>query len=144
VIRDQQGRILLVRPSYKPTWDLPGGGAEIDESPRDAAIREVGEELGVEVEPGKLLAVDWLGPQSGYTEVLALLFDAGTLSSEQASHINVDGQEIIEAAFHTAADAMDLLDAEAASRLEAALTTPSSYLENGIHRGGAPNTHAPA
>ena len=38
---DAEGRILLVRPSYKPGWDLPGGYVEIGEAPVQGAAREV-------------------------------------------------------------------------------------------------------
>jgi 8-oxo-dGTP diphosphatase len=40
------GRILLVEPTYKDYWEVPGGAVEAGESPRAAAVREVGEELG--------------------------------------------------------------------------------------------------
>ena len=33
---DETGRLLLVEPTYKPTWEIPGGAMEADESPRDA------------------------------------------------------------------------------------------------------------
>lgn len=40
LFRDEVGRILLVDPRYKPDWDLPGGMAEANEPPLDAAIRD--------------------------------------------------------------------------------------------------------
>jgi hypothetical protein len=33
LLRDQRDRILLVDPTYKPDWDLPGGMAEANEPP---------------------------------------------------------------------------------------------------------------
>jgi 8-oxo-dGTP pyrophosphatase MutT (NUDIX family) len=44
-------RILLVRHTYgdRRRWELPGGGVKRREEPRDAASREVREELGLEV-----------------------------------------------------------------------------------------------
>jgi len=38
-----------VRPSRLPWWELPGGGVEAAESPEEAAVRELGEELGVDI-----------------------------------------------------------------------------------------------
>lgn len=43
LIRDEAGRVLLVDPTYKDGWDLPGGMVEANESPRAAAARELGE-----------------------------------------------------------------------------------------------------
>lgn len=60
LIRDEAGRILFVEPVYKPTLDIPGGTTEENESPLDACIREVREELGIEREIGLLLVVDWV------------------------------------------------------------------------------------
>ncbi len=44
-IVDQEMRVLLVEPTYKETWEVPGGMVELDESPREAARRECFEEL---------------------------------------------------------------------------------------------------
>lgn len=41
VFRDQQGRVLLVDPRYKPDWDLPGGMSDANEAPAETARREV-------------------------------------------------------------------------------------------------------
>lgn len=46
LFRDVQKRILLVEPSYKPNWEVPGGAVEADESPWETATRELIEELG--------------------------------------------------------------------------------------------------
>lgn len=41
------GAILLVRPSYRRCWDLPGGGVGRGETPEQAARRELQEEVGI-------------------------------------------------------------------------------------------------
>lgn len=46
VIRDQDD-VLVVRHSYRPRLDVPGGGIRRGEAPRDAALRELHEETGV-------------------------------------------------------------------------------------------------
>ena len=40
VIRDTSGNVLLVDPTYKPQWEVPGGAVEADESPSDCAARD--------------------------------------------------------------------------------------------------------
>lgn len=47
VIQSGKGNILLAKSSYKKSWQMPGGGVEDGESPEEAAIREVQEELGL-------------------------------------------------------------------------------------------------
>ena len=60
----RHGRVLLVHRSptrhwYPDTWDLPGGHVEVEESPLEALVRELGEELGIlaEVTGEPLLAL---------------------------------------------------------------------------------------
>ena len=45
---DEAGRLLVVEPAYKSNWEIPGGAVELNESPRQACVREVKEELGLE------------------------------------------------------------------------------------------------
>ncbi len=52
VVRDDRGRLLLVRRAHDPgrgLWSVPGGRVEPGESARDAAVREVAEETGLRV-----------------------------------------------------------------------------------------------
>ena len=53
----QNGKLLFMRESHDGRWSLPGGWADIGESPSQIAEREVLEETGYEVEASKLLAV---------------------------------------------------------------------------------------
>jgi 8-oxo-dGTP diphosphatase len=59
VFTDAAGRVLLVRPTYKEHWEIPGGMVEASESPHEAPAREVAEELGIDRPVGRLLCVDW-------------------------------------------------------------------------------------
>ena len=56
IVRD--GAVLLVRFTRGGRWTLPGGGLDHGEDPRDAAVREVAEETGLDVRLGALLDVD--------------------------------------------------------------------------------------
>jgi 8-oxo-dGTP diphosphatase len=62
IVHDSSGRILLIDPTCKPDWDLPGGMAEANEPPVDALRRELREELGLDIKVGDLLCVDWAPP----------------------------------------------------------------------------------
>jgi ADP-ribose pyrophosphatase YjhB (NUDIX family) len=54
IVRDERGQVLVVRPTYKPGWDMPGGMAEANERPDIAARRELREELGLDLIVGRL------------------------------------------------------------------------------------------
>lgn len=65
-VRDDQGRVLLIRHSYLPGWHFPGGGVEFGETAAEAARRELAEEGGVELtEPPRLIGLfrnpEWTG-----------------------------------------------------------------------------------
>jgi 8-oxo-dGTP diphosphatase len=78
---DTEGRILLIRPSYKPGWELPGGYVESGETPTQAAVREVQEELGIKLPIGPLLVADW-APAANEGDKVLFIFDGGELAPE--------------------------------------------------------------
>jgi 8-oxo-dGTP pyrophosphatase MutT (NUDIX family) len=49
LIVNEQGQLLLAHATGQKHWDIPKGGAEAGESAREAAIREVREETGIEL-----------------------------------------------------------------------------------------------
>lgn len=98
VLRDPQGRIALVRNTYRDGWSLPGGVVDDDEPPADAAVREVREELGFEVAgPASLLVVQWAARGSGPMQFLSFTFDVGRC--EDPSVLIPQEEEIAEIGF---------------------------------------------
>ena len=83
VFTDDQGRILLVEPTYKKNWEVPGGMVELGETPRDAARREALEELGIEVVVGRLLVIDWVPPRRLPDDGVMLLYASDQIDSSQ-------------------------------------------------------------
>lgn len=57
IIKSTEGNILLVKPTYKKTWQFPGGGVEPFEEPIEAATRELSEEINLTVRPDELQIV---------------------------------------------------------------------------------------
>src|SRR3954447_11439996 len=98
LVHDDQGRVLMVRPTYKHGWDIPGGYVEPDESPAQAAERELAEELNLRRPLGRLLVVDW-APHPAERDKLLFVFDGGVLTQAEASSLSPDGNEIAEARY---------------------------------------------
>ncbi|WP_128981431.1 NUDIX domain-containing protein [Streptomyces roseicoloratus] len=96
LFRDADGRVLLVEPNYREGWALPGGTIESDagETPRAGARRETAEEIGLDVEPGALLVVDW-APGPGRPPIVAYLYDGGVLSGERLAAIRLQEEELL-------------------------------------------------
>lgn len=85
ILRDEDGRFVIEKPNYRPHWLLPGGGVDPGEDARQCAQREVKEELGLDVEVGRLLAVDWLpaSPVRSAPMGVHFIFDAGVIPRAQ-------------------------------------------------------------
>jgi 8-oxo-dGTP diphosphatase len=54
--RDRAGKVLLVDPVYRDTWDLPSGAVEAEESRQASCRREVAEEPGLDRPVGRVHA----------------------------------------------------------------------------------------
>jgi 8-oxo-dGTP diphosphatase len=135
LIRDERGRVLIVDPTYKPDWDLPGGMAEANEAPTDALARELKEELGLDLSPGRLLCVDWVPPHGPWDDSMMFIFDSGTLHAGQADQLHPTDDELATIRFVSPATAVDLLRPAVGRRLQHALTalkeTRTIYLHDG-------------
>ena len=58
VVKDGQGRLLLIKRGHEPgagLWSLPGGRIEPGETDAEALVREMLEETGLKIAPGRLL-----------------------------------------------------------------------------------------
>lgn len=75
---DSDGNILLVKPNYKDGWDIPGGYVEPGETPIEACIREIKEELGIDRPVHSLLVADW-APSEREGDKLLFIFDGALI-----------------------------------------------------------------
>jgi ADP-ribose pyrophosphatase YjhB (NUDIX family) len=128
--------VLLVRPTYKPHWDVPGGYVEPGESPLAACRREVLEELGLDAGRLTLACVDW-APDEPNGDRLLFLFAAPGLTGLDCSALEFPDGELSAAAFVPLADLTGYADPRLVRRLTstaAALRDASTavYLEHGL------------
>ena len=132
---DDAGQILLVQPTYKDYWDIPGGYVETGETPAQAAAREVREELDIEPPVGPLLVADW-APHPDEGDKVLLIFDGGTLTADQLNGIRLQADELASYAFRNPAEAVTLLIPRLGRRVAAAIDAHqagrTTYLECGI------------
>ncbi len=133
LLHDGAGRILVLKPTYKSGWTVPGGQIEEDgESPWEGCRREVAEETGLVVSGGRLACVDFLRPRPGRPGGLRFLFDCGTVDPGRQRGLVLQEDEIGEARWATPADADALLSGPVGRRVARALaTTGTVYLEDG-------------
>ncbi|MBP2330732.1 ADP-ribose pyrophosphatase YjhB (NUDIX family) [Kibdelosporangium banguiense] len=121
LFRDREGRVLLLEPSYKPNWEIPGGAVDADESPWAAAVREVGEELTLEWPLGRLLVVDYVRPQDSRPEGVVFVFDGGVLDQSDVDEFVFSDGEILSAGFYTMSEVRERVKPLLADRIEAAM-----------------------
>lgn len=121
LFRSSDGRVLLVEPSYKPNWEIPGGAVEADESPWAAAARELVEELGTERPLGRLLVVDHVHAYDGRPDAMVFVFDGGVVTEADVEAFTFTDGEILSAGLYTLPQAHTLGKPMLAHRLEAAV-----------------------
>lgn len=135
LLRDPAGRVLLVNPTYKPGWDLPGGMAEANEPPDEAVRRELREELGQDVALLGLLVVDWVAPHGPWDDQIAFIFDGGTL--DRVGDLRPHDQELSEARFVPLDQARELVRERMRRRLDAAVAALGQGRPVYLHDGAA-------
>jgi 8-oxo-dGTP pyrophosphatase MutT (NUDIX family) len=135
LIRDRADRILFVIPGYRPYLDIPGGVAEMNESPLAACRREVQEEIGLELSISRLLVVDWIPAHGVWSDGLMFIFDGGRLSSDEVRDLRPSDDELIGLRFLSLEQAEARLRPSMARRVYAAVDALSEnepyYLEFG-------------
>src|SRR5579872_1229714 len=135
LIFDRAGRLLILKPTYKSGWTIPGGVMEADgETPWEAYRREVREECGIEVRRGRLACMDFRHPKPGRPGGIRFLFDCGRVGEEDLAGIVVQPEEVSEYRLAALPDALGLLRGPIRRRVRAAAGSGRKglvYLEGG-------------
>ena len=135
---NDKSQMLILKPTYRDNWLLPGGVIEKDESPRQACIREVKEETNLDIQPSKLLCVDYVSIEKSdrtfKIESVQFVFLGGTISS--IDKIKLPKQEISRYQILEPETAIQTLGIHSQRRLKSCLpyfnTQKTLYLENGV------------
>ena len=95
-IIERNGMLLLARRSdggpRDGSWEFPGGKIEADETPEEALVREIREELGVKISTGrKIGTVDWDYPEISVRliGISATMAEDGIDTSDLVDHDSV-------------------------------------------------------
>ena len=131
---DDRGKLLILKPTYKDHWLLPGGVIEANESPKQACIREVKEETGINCQSTKLVCVDYVSDRRTDLESVQFIFLGETIKDSTA--IYIPQQEISAYQFCELEQAISMLGIHSQRRLRSCiphLNTQQAvfYLENG-------------
>ncbi len=124
LLRSVDGRILLVEPSYKPTWDIPGGSVDADEAPWATARRELHEELGIDRPMNTVLVIDHEHAANGYPEAMVWIFDGGIV--EDVDHLHPTDEEIVSVGLYHLGEVAGKLKPALARRLAVAAEVAAS------------------
>jgi 8-oxo-dGTP pyrophosphatase MutT (NUDIX family) len=135
LFRDAVDRVLLVQPSYKPQWEIPGGAVDAGEPPWTAAVREVREELGLDRPVGRLLVIDYQPGDDRLPEGIAFVFDGGMITEEEVAALVLTDPEIVAAHLTNLDDLPGKLKPSLARRVavafDATRTGELAWCENG-------------
>lgn len=126
LFRDAQSRVLLVETSYKRSWEIPGGSVDANEAPWRTAVREVGEEVGLDRGLGRLLVIDYIPTEDPMPEGLAFVFDGGVITEEDVVSIELTDPEIRSVGLYPLEDVRGLVKPVLARRIEVALEAVES------------------
>ncbi len=106
LIRDQRARVLLIKRRDFGLWGFPGGTQELGESIEQTIVREVREEVGLQVVPTRLLGIrtspkfDVTFPNGDQIQPYGVLFECRVVGGD----LKTDGDEVLDLDWFDVAD----------------------------------------
>lgn len=100
IIENNAGEALVLKAHYKPYWSFPGGWIEHGQTPRQAALRELAEETGIEVSESDLKLAFVVDRTSNIMETYQFMFQAFD-RKVQPDEIVIQATEIADYKFVT-------------------------------------------
>src|SRR5215211_5855561 len=95
LIRDANGRVLLVKSASADVWGLPAGAIDLGETPTEAVVREVFEETNLRVAPVRIVGalggekLRYVYPNGDAVEYFIVVFECEIIGGEL---LNQDGE----------------------------------------------------
>jgi RimJ/RimL family protein N-acetyltransferase/8-oxo-dGTP pyrophosphatase MutT (NUDIX family) len=140
LVRNGAGELLLCELAYKREWDLPGGVVDPGESPATCVVREIREELALDVSVTRLLAVNWLKPWLGWGDAVLFVFEVAPIGDDLTDRATLLEREVRALHWVSPTDAPEHVAPYNARMLaslgaaEAAGDTGTLVLEDGLPR----------
>ncbi|MES2216151.1 MAG: NUDIX hydrolase [Patescibacteria group bacterium] len=134
IIRNARGEFLIQKHSYRKDWHIAGGMTNEKETPREAVLREIKEETGLDIKTARLFCVDF-AHNPPFDRIL-FVFDCGFIDEKLEKEIRIDGDEITEFKFVSREEMLEILSPKLITRLKNSLHAFDNgslvYLEDGI------------
>ena len=139
LLRNSNGELLIVKPTYKDGWEIPGGVVESNDSPLPACLREIREELALEISITHLACIDYTTTSKDRTDTLQFIFVGTTLLDSDIAKIIIPKQELEEFRFVDIDEATRLLGSRVGKRVATIFPLMEEkityYLEDGSITG---------
>lgn len=100
ILENAEGQVLVVKANYKSYWTFPGGIIDPGETPKEAAIRETLEEVGIDIHPESVSFVAVVDRRSDIAQTYQFVFKA-PLGTDTIDRVILQASEIDEYALVT-------------------------------------------
>ncbi len=103
ILENSAGQVLIVKANYKSYWTFPGGIIDQGETPKEAAVRETFEEVGITLDPAYVDFAAVVNRKSTLAQTYQFVFKA-RLTKTMMDHLILQASELEEFALITKAD----------------------------------------